>query len=174
MSAPRTPLREVHLLGLPLDVQARAAEQHAELMREFALLDIARPSAGREEEVPGRLSTLIDELRRNYGGIGARADAVRDAAAARGDATVDLACQVPDSVGAACEALSALLDEADEFCRAGAQLLTLAATPELVAFRHWYLGEFARQIDGEVPVPWSRYAAAHGLALHEGRVSCSA
>lgn len=59
--------------------------------------------------------------------------------------------------------LESLLDEADEFCRAG-DLLTLAATGEGVAFRRWFLHEFVRQIDGRPPRAWSsvREGAADG------------
>jgi hypothetical protein len=51
-------------------------------------------------------------------------------------------------------ALATLIDEADDFAREGT-LLTLAAPPECVDFRRWYLREFARQVDGEPPIPWS-------------------
>jgi hypothetical protein len=46
-----------------------------------------------------------------------------------------------------------LLDEADAFCRDGT-LLTLEPSPDVVAFRRWYIGELARQVAGEAPEPW--------------------
>ncbi|MDP9441273.1 MAG: hypothetical protein M3P34_03640 [Actinomycetota bacterium] len=47
-----------------------------------------------------------------------------------------------------------MLDEPDEFCRSGNQLLTLATPPELLAFRRWYLREFNAQLQGQPPLPW--------------------
>ena len=64
---------------------------------------------------------------------------------------------MPAALAAAARRLRTLLDEADAFCRAG-DLLTLATQPEGVAFRHWYLDEFQRQIDGRPPRPWSASA----------------
>lgn len=55
---------------------------------------------------------------------------------------------------AATVSLARMLDEADEFCRSGNHLLTLATPPELLAFRRWYLGEFNAQLQGQSPLPW--------------------
>ena len=49
----------------------------------------------------------------------------------------------------------ALLDEADDYCRAGETLLTLATPAPALAFRRWFLGEFVRQAAGEPPRPWT-------------------
>lgn len=154
-------LREVRLVGLPIALQARAQEQHAELMREFALLDIGGRHPRPREAVPERLLQVIDDLEHRFGDMGSAADLQRDAAAARGEATVDLTYLAPPEIGVACASLSALLDEADEFCREGDSLLTLAAEGDLVAFRHWYLSEFARQLRGELPTSWADYVVSH-------------
>lgn len=151
---------EVRILGLPLALQRAAQEQHDELMREFALLDIADSAPGRAA-VPRRLRDLIDTLVLRYSSVGEAPDAEREAARSRGEAAVDLVYTTPTAVGPACEALLALLDEADEFCRAGGQLLTLAAPSQLVAYRHWYLGEFTRQCSGGQPTSWAAYAGSH-------------
>jgi hypothetical protein len=160
-------LHEVHIIGLPLALQARAQEQHAELMREFALLEIVGPTSRHGEAVPQRLGQLIDDLNHRYADIGSGADAQREAAAAAGARTVDLVYRAPESAAEACEALCAMLAEADEFCREGVRLLTLAAPAELVAFRNWYLLEFARQIRGEPPVSWPAYAEQHAVVVPE-------
>ncbi|MEP6696234.1 MAG: hypothetical protein ABJA34_05055 [Pseudonocardiales bacterium] len=47
-----------------------------------------------------------------------------------------------------------LIDEADNYCRQGGTLLTLATPPEVKVLRHWYLGEFLRQGSGSPPIPW--------------------
>jgi hypothetical protein len=160
-------LHEVRIFGMPLALQRRAQEQHAELMREFALLDIVAPTSRHGEAVPQRLIQLIDDLNHRYSGIGTGPDAEREAAAAAGAQTVDLVYQVPESVAEACEALSALLDEADDFCREGVRLLTLAAPDDQVAFRRWYLLEFGRQVRGESPMSWPAYAALHRVVVRE-------
>jgi hypothetical protein len=158
-------LHEVRIFGMPLAVQARAQEQHAELMREFALLAINGPAAREGHDVPHRLIQLIADLTSRFGGIGAGAEADAAAAADRGAESVDLVYQVPATVGDACAVFSAQLDEADDFCRAGERLLTLAAAPDLAAFRHWYLGEFSRQVRGAEPTSWPEYVRAHGVVV---------
>lgn len=139
----------VRILRLPLDVYARASEHSDELLREFALI--------REENsdhVPSRLLALIEELNARFGGFTEAATLALQAALDRGDAHIDLSYEVPPDAGAAARRLGALLDEADEFCRSG-DLLTLATLPESLAFRRWFLEEFALQVDGRPPRPWS-------------------
>jgi hypothetical protein len=143
---------EVRLLRFPLPLWARAREHHDELMREFALLALSSEPARRD--VPARLQALIDALGRQYGAAVEVSNVERDRAWRRGEAACDLVYRVPRSARHACVQLSAMLDEADRFCRAGHDLLTLAAPPDIVAFRRWYLDEFVRQIDGQEPTPW--------------------
>ena len=172
MSADAVEVREVRILEFPLDVDARAQEQHAELMREFALLEIASPAA-RDDEIPQRLRTLIASLQQRYSGVSDDADMQRDAARSRGETSLDMTFQAPVPAGEACHALSALLDEADDYCRAGDQLLTLATAADLVAFRHWYLGEFTRQLRGESPQSWPDYVAEHQIVVSGSRATSS-
>lgn len=141
-------LVRVSILGMPLAVMQRSSEHSDELLREFALI--------REEgsdHVPARLLALVEELRARFGSFSEGALQAMQDAVARGDETIDLHYEVPPAVGAAARQLGELLDEADEFCRAG-DLLTLATRPEGLAFRRWYLDEFQRQIDGQPPRPW--------------------
>lgn len=142
-------LVRVSILGMPLDVMQRSSEHTDELLREFALI--------REEgsdHVPARLLALIETLRGRFGSFSEGPRQTMQDALERGDETIDLYYEVPPAVAAAARQLGDLLDEADEFCRAG-DLLTLATPPEGVAFRRWYLDEFQRQIDGQPPRPWS-------------------
>ncbi|HEU0129553.1 MAG TPA: hypothetical protein VFQ85_01000 [Mycobacteriales bacterium] len=157
-------LREVRLLGVPLALMARSTEHHEELMREFQLLALEPPRTTGDHPVPHRLIDLVGEVTLAYAGLADAADAERAAAHARGDAAVDLVFRVPADVSGACARLSRMLEEADEFCRAGEQLLTLATPPDAAALRHWYLGEFVAQVGGERPTPWPEYAAAHAVA----------
>jgi hypothetical protein len=71
---------------------------------------------------------------------------------------VDLEIDVPAGAAPAAAEMQATLAEADEFCRNG-ELLTLAASPEFVAFRNWFLGEIVRQLDGDPPTPWPNGSA---------------
>ena len=144
-----TELHPVHLVGLPLDVMQRSAEHSDELLREFALI---RGVGG--DHVPARLLALIEELRGRFGAFSAGPRQAMQEATERGEPAIDLRYEVPADVGASASRLRALLDEADEFCRAG-DLLTLATSRELLAFRRWFLDEFELQIDGHPPHPWS-------------------
>jgi hypothetical protein len=154
-------LHAVRLIGVPLALMDRSSEHHQELTREFQLLAIDPPTSTPGHEVPQRLLDLIAELTGEYAGVSDAADAEREAAFARGEASIDLAFEVPAAVADACVRLDRMLDDADEFCRAGDRLLTLATPADLAALRHWYLGEFVAQVGGAAPTPWPAYAAAH-------------
>lgn len=160
-------LAEVRIVGLPLDVYKIAAEHFDELKREFALL---RAEAETADSIPNKLVTVSDQLTTRYSGFTTTPNDVRDKALRRGDATVDLVYSVPLSVKEACVELEKLLDEADEFCRRGQHLLTLAAPPEVADFRRWFLDEFVNQIGGEAPMSWEEYRAATNRRIREAGV----
>ena len=142
----------VRLLAAPVRLWARSTEHHDELMREMALLALSPPREG--HDLPGRLVELVDVLGRQYGGASRRPETELEQARAAGLDRVDLRYEVPPSAGAAAQRLAAILAEADEFCRSGGALLTLAKPADQVAFSAWYIGEFTRQIAGEDPSPW--------------------
>ncbi len=149
-------LVSVRILGLPLDVYRRTSEHTDELLREFALI--------REDDsnqVPARLLALIDELNARFAVFTAGPTAALREAAARGDDEIDLVYEVPADASQGVVSLGALLDEADEFCRAG-DLLTLASSSEDVAFRRWFLEEFLHQIDGQPPRSWATFVSGAG------------
>ncbi len=164
-AGPGHDLVRIRVVGVPTAVYLRASEHGDELMREFAYIaagaaDRAVGSAAdgadaeAEAEVPARLTGLVEELRARFSGFTLGPTSELAAAASRGDETVDVTYVVPPSVGPGAAELGRLLDEADEFCRAG-DLLTLASPPEAVAFRRWFLGEFVRQAGGLPPTPWA-------------------
>lgn len=145
-------LVDVHVLGLPLDVRA-AADRHLQaLEREFELIRRRDDDA---DILPHRLRRLVDELTGRFAGIGEGPRQALAAAADRGDAEVDLHYRVPRTAGAAARRLGELLDEADAYCAAGDQLLTLVTPPDVRRFRHWFLGEFERQTAGAAPTRWT-------------------
>ena len=144
-------LHHVRLVGMPVRLWTRAAEHHDALQRELALLALDDEAP----ELPRRLTTLLHELRESYGGSSGRDERQRGDAMERGLDTVDLEYDVPTSVRDAAQRLTAMLDEADEFCANDSFLLTLASSPAERDFRHWYCDEFVRQIEGAEPRPWS-------------------
>ena len=151
-----TELREVRLIGYPLAIWQSAQEHHEELMREFALLTLRSDAP----DVPVRLITLVEQLVLRFSGISEEVNAEREAAFERGDESVDLVYHVPPEVREATVALERMLEEADEYCREGSRLLTLATPEPALGLRRWSLSEFVRQIDGLPPRPWPGVEAA--------------
>lgn len=152
------PLVRIELLGVPVPLWTRSQEHSDELMREFALIVADRARAHDDHEVPHRLTALIDELTTQYAGFGENNEQLLRDAAEAGTDSVDLIYEMPAEVAPAAGHLSQLLDEADDYCRRGQHLLTLATPPQQVAFRRWFLEEFVRQVSGESPLPWPDYA----------------
>ena len=151
-------LVDVHLLELPVDVWARTQEHTDELLREFALIASDPAASG---EVPVRLTHLIEVLTATYSGVGSDQEAQLYAAAEAGQAQIDdLSFSVPLATSEACLVLGETLDAADEYCRAGQHLLTLATPDELQRFRRWYLTQFIEQIAGKAPTPWPAYTGS--------------
>jgi hypothetical protein len=152
----------VHLRGLPLDIRARSQEHEQDLMRELALV---RVSAATESasNAPGRLLDLADELRSTYGSLAAGPDALMEAAVDRGETAADVTYTVPADLRPFLRRTAQVLEEAEEFCRDGRYLLTLAAPPDVAAYRAWIFAEFDRQIAGGDPVPWPESVQARGV-----------
>lgn len=160
-SAPAGPgadVVRVVLAQAPVRTWLRSQAHNAELVRELSLvaIELARPGS---RDLPRRLLELVDGIQSRYAALAAGANAARDEAAAAGRPFVDAEYLVPAAVAGDAAAnmveLGRLLDEADEICRQGDELLTLPATAEIVAFRHWFIREVVRQLDGGSPVPWA-------------------
>jgi hypothetical protein len=150
-------VRDVHIIGLPVVLFLRTREHHDELVREFTLMAIresaAEPGVAPRTSLPSRLRELIDILGRRFEASTSRADIDFQAAVERGDTTVDLTYQVRADLAAELVTTTALMDDADEFCRQE-RLLTLPRDAGMVAFTTWYNREFLRQLDGLPPTPW--------------------
>lgn len=143
----------VRLLGLPVSLRARAQEHDQDLLRELALIRVGadQPEAG---SVPARLLSLADELRDIYGAFSAGPDAEIEAATHAGLESVDVTYQVPLHALSFIRRVAQTLEEAEEFSRAGKYLLTVAAPPDVAAYRRWVFAEFDRQIQGGPAVSW--------------------
>jgi len=148
-------LVEIRIVGMPIDAYREASEHTDELMREFSLIREREADDEDGRHVPRRLLDLVDRLSREYSGFTGTQTAQLQQAVEEGAAAIDLVYRVPIAVRQACIDLGRLLDEADEYCRQGQELLTLATPARSVAFRIWFLDEFVRQIDGEAPTPWT-------------------
>jgi hypothetical protein len=150
-------LVQVDLLQLPLDVWQRTQEHVDGLLREFALIV---SDAEARAATPGRLLSLVQELSAGYGHFSASQRVEMEAALERGQDFIDLTYRLPPGAAPAAQALGDMLDEADDYCRRGDHLLTLATPPEELRFRHWFIDEFVAQIAGAPPTPWPAYRAA--------------
>lgn len=148
----------VYLLGVPVRLQHKGQQHNDELTREMTLIaEQLRRQQRPGRAFPTRLVELVNSLARQYAGVSDEQNRQLEEARASGVETLDLTYQLPASAVDAVRALGHMLDEADEYCREGKHLLTLAAPPELVTYRHWFLSQFTDQAAGRPPVRWSDY-----------------
>ncbi|HET9091579.1 MAG TPA: hypothetical protein VFN50_04160 [Acidimicrobiales bacterium] len=160
--------RRIELLQVPVALWARADDEAQDLMREFAVIVLNRDRVA--SDVPARLLELIKELQASYGPVGeAQAARLEQARAEEQPSIERLSYEVPAGIGDDVRRLAEMLDEADEYCRSGQLLLSLATSPGAKAFRDWFFDEFHRQLDGEEPTPWpsSRFATQIREAVSE-------
>lgn len=155
-----TDVIEIEILGVPVRSFLDFQVHYRELRREVRLLALAHerdyPLAKTLSDLFGSLDRVLRE--------GIRGDQI-DAAQQAGLTITDLVVEMPLSTASSIGRFVELLDLADAFCREE-RLLSLARSPEQRTFQHWFLGEFLRQQDGEVPAPWS-----HTMARDEKSVS---
>ena len=144
---PDTMLR-VELLGMPVQVFATFREWYAEVRRELRLLALAH-----EDEYPVAAELAEVTLQVEQERFQARGVDVLDDAIAHGLTSVDLEYDVPPSAPVTMARLGELLDRVDDFCREHL-LLSMPETPQMVAVRRWYFGEFVRQSRSLPPRPW--------------------
>lgn len=151
----------IRLRQFPIALWVRTDDETRDLMREFALIAIDR----NEQEVPHRLLELVADLGQSYGSLGleqtARLEKARDDQVEFLD---EIAYEVPPSIGPDIVRLGTMLDEADDYCRQGEHLLSLASSPAAKAFRDWFIDEFIRQLGGEDPTAWPESSYARQLA----------
>ena len=155
----------IRLLGVPTSILRRASEQYDGLFREFRLIIERDPAAGKA--VPGRLLELADELAIRFSGFTGATDGEFQRARAGQCEAVDIEYRLPVEAGAASSSYDQLLDEADAYCRAGRELLTIAPSAEAVALRKWLLGEFVHQATGDEPVAWPQSVWAQALLFDD-------
>jgi anti-anti-sigma factor len=148
---PQPDLCEVRLLRLPVNVQRVAAEHHDALMRELSLIKASTAA----ESLPQQLVAVTNELHEKFGRFAVEPRSALESAYRQGDDYIDVTYYVPREAADAATRLSALLGAADDYCRAGEHLVTLATPPVAVAYRRWLLDEFVGQLAGRPPRPWT-------------------
>ena len=159
-----SPLIDVHLLALPVPLAARSQQHFEELMREFILIAAGHHQGHSEHDVPTRLMTLVETLVQQFGAVAGPAEERLADAIERGDQVIDdHLLKVPAEAGPAARALGDLIDEADEYCRRGQHLLTLATPADCVAYRNWYLRQVITQTQGTTPIAWTDSDEARAL-----------
>jgi len=156
----------VHLLELPVPLAARSRQWFEELMREFALISAGATDGHDATHVPRRLMELVDALTARFAGVNDEARERLDQAIERGDAVVpDHVMRLPTEAAPATRALADVLDEADQYCRQGHHLLTLATPDDLLVYRRWYLGQIVDQLAGAEPTPWPQFRSAQAAVV---------
>lgn len=148
----------IRILGLPVSLAMSSQEHFDELSREF--LHLANADETVRNGVPGRLLALSDELRARFSSFTESNETLLDDAAARGEDRIDLTYELPAEAAPFAAQLGELLDEADRYCAAGEYLLTLTTPPAQLAYRTWYLEQFASQGAGAPPVSFDDWVAA--------------
>jgi hypothetical protein len=146
-------LGRVAFVGCPVRLLDQA-RQHAEaLLREFAFIV---NSGGDTTELPKRLLHTVERVQKRAAGLNASAERAIEEAIERGDEEIDFEVVMPRLLGRGAPQFGELLDEVDDYCRAG-HLLTLETPTQVRAFQRWYLSEMAQQLDGAPPTPWREW-----------------
>jgi hypothetical protein len=151
----------IWLIGYPVSVGLAVAEHVQDWVREFKLMGLAQQSGMSQHPVPQQLQKTVDWLTRTYATALSEPDRLRAAAAARGDATVDLPFPKQPGGDRVVRGWQQLLADVDDYCR-HEQLLTLERTPSMVALNDWIADEFTRQLAGKPPIPWHCWPAGAG------------
>ena len=145
---PRGAVIRVQLLGVPVDMLSEFERHQRELAREVALLALAAES---DYPLAKNISDVFDSLRRDVRpDLAEQLRQLRDAGVQSSDMEVTVSRRAAAELGRFVE----LLSLADAFC-VEQRLLTLARTPEQIAFQNWWFGEISRQLAGEAPTAWN-------------------
>jgi hypothetical protein len=164
MTGDEQELREVRLLEVPLLLREKSQQHGAELIREMELIGIGHAAGTTEHALPERLLDLAEELTRVFTPYVTGVFDTMDQALERGETVLpEVVYRLPAGSVTYVRHVEEILHEVDEYCRAGTELLTLAPSPDIVAYRDWTSGEVERQFAGEPPTSWPQFAAARGL-----------
>ena len=144
--------RPVRFPGVPVDGYLELQAHNDALFRELELISIELEGDD-GARVAAPLADLVDQLYRRFRG---QRDSYRDmvaAAHARVEATIELESAASAAAVSGARSYLALLEQADELCRAGL-LLTPEPSPAVRALRRWFVDQMAAQVlDGADPAP---------------------
>jgi anti-sigma regulatory factor (Ser/Thr protein kinase) len=145
---PRGAVLHVQLLGVPVAQLADFERHQRELAREVALLALA---AGADYPLARTISDVFALLRRDVRpDLGEQLRQLRGSGVSTSDMEVTVTRRAAAELGRFVE----LLSLADAFC-VEQRLLTLARTPDQIAFQNWWFGEISRQLGGVPPTAWN-------------------
>jgi anti-sigma regulatory factor (Ser/Thr protein kinase) len=136
--------RPVRYPGVPVDGYLELQAHNDALFRELELISIEL-EGDNAAQVAAPLADLVDQLYRRFRG---QRDSYREvvaAAQAAGRSTVELETAVSPAAVAGARGYLALLEQADELCRAGV-LLTPEPTSSVKALRGWFVDQMAAQV----------------------------
>lgn len=138
----------VRLVAVPVRLALESAMNLESVLREFQVMDLT----GGPPEPAGELVAAANGILDRYPSL---RQSVQDALAValdRGDRLVDVDLLVPPDALLSLHRLNDLLDDVSRYCERG-ELLALAPSKELRAFRAWYVEELERQTGGQPPRP---------------------
>ena len=142
---PRAPGdRPVRFPGVPVDGYLEVQAHNDALFRELELVSIEF-EGDHAAKVAAPLADLVDQLYRRFRGQRDSHREVVAAAQAAGRPTVELASTASPGAVAGARSYLALLEQADELCRAGV-LLTPEPPPSVKALRSWFVDQMAAQV----------------------------
>jgi anti-sigma regulatory factor (Ser/Thr protein kinase) len=146
--------RTVRFVGVPVKAYLELQQYNDALFREIELIGIALDTPGaRGEDEPDRLVSLVEQLRPMFRASSDRHRESVAAAAARGQATVDIELLAAPSIVPAARTYVDLLEEAENLSRSG-RLLTPPPPAYVSSLRRWFVDQLAAQLlEGASPLP---------------------
>lgn len=146
--AGKAPGRRVRLIGVPVAVLLESTRQLSDLQREMQVIGLG-------PDAPEDMAQVVRAAPEWFPDLDSWTDSDRllaEAGAAEGRETVDFDVVVPEDVVGRITGVAAWMDKAAAGIRRR-DLLTLPASPEVIAYRYWYAEEIVRQMAGRRPRP---------------------
>lgn len=158
------PTVRVRLLGVPVALCAEYERHTNDLLREIALMAAARPDLERDD-LFGDLLATADTYAHRPAGVRRRIVDCATLARRAGRDSVDVEVEADEVAAEGALLWEELLRRFDGLSRED-RLLTMPASPGVVAYRRWYVAELVEQVrTGRAPVAWEHARVADGAAL---------
>ena len=142
---------KIEFQGIPVELGERSRRHWEGMRRELALMSYADGEA--KGDLPDSAREFLERFRCDTDAMVLSSSEFAHAQR-RGDARADIEVELPGEAVGGLLRLAELLDDIDDFARAGGMIAT-ASPPECVALRRWMTDELERQARGERPTPWS-------------------